>query len=394
MTQALINLKVILWIIPAVYFFFVAAEFQVMTQLAFTLTRRGHTALEVGIVASAMWVGIFLSSLFAHRIVDRQGYGPSFVGGCAVAMLAMASTWLHAHYAGWLLGALMLGMAGGIAWVAGESWLAEAAPADRRGFFVGLFETSVGVGMVLGPVLILAAKAVGIDPLKAGTAMMALGLASSLLLLPHSPPPHLQQEEPDPLTREQLFAIALPLSLVATVSGLLEAGSLALLPALSLRIGFDASQAAFLGAVIGAGSALMQAPMGALSDRVGMRRSLAGSWLVLLAAIALLWWRADQPGWALWVLGFVLGGVGGAIYTLVVIELGHRLGRGALVRAMGLLVSTYTAGTAAGPSLGGWLFDQGGMALLSAALFMATAIGALFTLRIKLGTGEASTQPN
>jgi predicted MFS family arabinose efflux permease len=61
---------------------------------------------------------------------------------------------------------------------------------------------------------------------------------------------------------------------------------------------------------------------------------------------------------------------------------------------MGLLVSTYTAGTAAGPSLGGWLFDQGGMALLSAALFMATAIGALFTLRIKLGTGEASTQPN
>jgi len=61
-------------------------------------------------------------------------------------------------------------------------------------------------------------------------------------------------------------------------------------------------------------------------------------------------------------VGFVLGGVGGAVYTLVVIELGHRLAGSGLVKAMGLLVTGYTGGTASGSVLGGWLFDVAGLA--------------------------------
>ncbi|MDV7395038.1 hypothetical protein RZS08_26875, partial [Arthrospira platensis SPKY1] len=60
-------------------------------------------------------------------------------------------------------------------------------------------------------------------------------------------------------------------------------------------------------------------------------------------------------------VGFVLGGVGGAIYTLSIIEMGHRLQGASLVKAISLLVISYSLGTACAPILGGYVFDRAGM---------------------------------
>jgi MFS family permease len=77
----------------------------------------------------------------------------------------------------------------------------------------------------------------------------------------------------------------------------------------------------------------------------------------------------------------VLGGVGGAVYTLLVIELGHRLGGSGLVRAMALLITAYTAGSTVGPAIGGWLFDQTGLAGLAGTLLAIGAAAALLAAR-------------
>jgi predicted MFS family arabinose efflux permease len=45
------------------------------------------------------------------------------------------------------------------------------------------------------------------------------------------------------------------------------------------------------------------------------------------------------------------------------------------VRAVALLVTSYSVGTAAGPSLGGWLFDRHGLAGLALALAALSAVG-------------------
>jgi predicted MFS family arabinose efflux permease len=60
----------------------------------------------------------------------------------------------------------------------------------------------------------------------------------------------------------------------------------------------------------------------------------------------------------------------------VVIELGHRLVGSSLVKAMGLLVTAYTAGTAGGPVLGGWLFDLAGLQGLAAVMTLCGLAGA------------------
>lgn len=171
-------------------------------------------------------------------------------------------------------------------------------------------------------------------------------------------------------------AIALPLAAVATVSGLMESGISSLLPSISMRLGFGLSEAAALGAVIGAGSALLQPPFGWLADRIGLPRAMGLAWALILLALGVLLAAAPSPGGVLWGVGFVLGGVGGAVYTLVVVELGHRLAGSDLVRAMAMLVTAYTLGTAGGPAAGGWLFDTLGLAGLAAVLLAIGAVGA------------------
>lgn len=358
----------VLWAIPAVYFLFVAAEFVVLTSLALGLTQAGLSAFAVGALASSFWIGIFAASTRAHAAVERLGHARTFLAANALSVLAVASFSLHHAYAGWLVGALALGIGGGLVWVAGEAWLAEAAPRERRGFYVGLFETSVGLGMVAGPALLPPALALGVEPLHLGLALMVAALAASWPLLRAAQPPEHDDGTAANGTSLDWRVVAVPLAAVAALSGLMESGISSLLPSISMRLGFSIDAAAALGAVIGAGSALLQSPFGWLADRAGLARTMTLAWTVIVGAtLALLLWAA-QPAAVLWPVGFVLGGVGGAVYTLVVIELGHRLVGGGLVKAMGLLVTAYTAGTAGGPALGGWLFDRSGLAGLAAAL--------------------------
>ena len=369
----------VLWLVPAVYFLFVAAEFLALMNLALTLTERGWSAFAVGAIASAFWLGILAASTRAHRMVEVFGHAKTFVAATGLATLSIATLPWHAVYAGWLAAAAVLGLGGGLVWVSGEAWLAESAPKERRGLYVGLFETSVGLGTVAGPALLPVAAWLGIAPLHGSAGLMAACLVCSLALLGAARGPADDGDLPPGSPQSDAAEwrrVALPLAAIVVVSGLMESGISSLLPSISMRVGFEMQAAAWLGAVIGAGSALLQSPFGLVADRIGFRRAMGVAWLVILATLAALVLSVEAPQRVLWPVGFLLGGVGGAVYTLVVIELGHRLAGSGLVKAMGLLVTAYTAGTVGGPALGGWLFDHTGLAGLALALLAVGLLGA------------------
>ncbi len=372
-----------LWLIPALYTLLVTGEFLALTQLALSLTARGESALAVGALASSFWVGILVVSLRADRIVARHGHARSFIAALVVSAAAFGTLATHTSYAGWLAAVVVMGVAGGVLWVCGEAWLAEAAPAARRGFFVGLFETAVGIGMVGGPALLTLLQGGAFQPLVVAFGLTAAAAVGGALGLHGQGPAratvatvtHAQAA----LASARWRRLAWPLVLVAALAGILEAGSGALLPSVSLRLQADATTAAWLGALIGLGSALLPTPSGLLADRIGLHRVMRFAWSLLIAATALLAAAAAFAGSAaaplLWPVGFVLGGMGAAIYTLVVIEFGHRFTGAELLRAMAFLVTGYTSGTSLGPVIGGALFDAGGLPGLAAGLLASSAAG-------------------
>ena len=388
----------VLWVIPAVYFVFVASEFALMTHMALQTAAQGRPVVVVGSLATAMWVGIVLASTRAHAVVARYGHARVFVAATALACAAIAGTTWHEHIAGWLASAFVLGLGGGFVWVAGESWLAEAAPAEKRGLYVGLFETAVGLGLMVGPAMVPLLRWLDVPVPLASTALMLLALLVSLPLLAFTAParPAVQAGTSADTAADAAAwrTLMFPLLAVAVLSGLMEAGVSALLPAISMRLGMTLESAAWLGAVIGAGSALLQPPAGHLADRFGVRHITLAAWLVVLVANAVLLMAASNPLQVLWFVGFTLGGVGGAVYTLMIVELGNRLSGARLVRAIGWLVVAYSVGTASSPALGGALFDATGLhGLASALLFLSAAGLAVTYLALTPGTPLQGRKP-
>jgi MFS family permease len=364
-----------LWALPAAYLLFVAAEFAVMTDRVLALTAAGASALTVGALGTALWTGILLAAWAAHHAVQRVGSARVLIGGVALALVATGVLGTGAGLPRWLAAAGALGLGGGLVWVAGEAWLAEEAPPQRRGLLVGAFETSVGVGMMVGPALVPLARRLDWPLPLLCVALMAAALAAVASLARQAPAAGHAGPE-----RETASAPApWPLFGVAALGGVLESGVSALLPSVAMRTGFGADAAALLGAVIGAGSALLQPPAGHLADRHGTWRTLLGAWAAVAVTTLALAWRSADAGLLLWVAGFVLGGAGGAVYTLAVIELGHRLRGALLVRAIGSLVIAYAAGTALGPVVGGALFDAQGLRGLALALAALAVAGGAWT---------------
>ena len=367
---------VALWLLPAVYFVFVGAEFALMTHLAIDFTAAGRPAWQVGALGTALWSGILLAALAAHRAVARAGSARVLVGGVALALGATLGVALTDGPLAWSAGAAVMGLGSGLVWVAGESWLAEAAPPDRRGLLVGWFETAVGLGMMVGPALVPLARlfAWPLPALCAGLMTLALAAVGTLWAAGLAPPVANAAD-----AGAHAGPGLAPLLGVALLGGVMESGVSALLPSVAMRIGFGADAAALLGTVIGAGSALLQPPAGHLADRCGTRPALLAAWAIVCATTLALAAHGDAASGLLWVAGFVMGGAGGAVYTLVVVEFGQRLRGAALVRAVGALVIAYAAGTALGPVAGGALFDVAGLRGLALALALLAAGGFVWT---------------
>jgi MFS family permease len=188
-------------------------------------------------------------------------------------------------------------------------------------------------------------------------------------------------------------SVAMPLIAVAAISGLMESGASALLPSISMRIGFSFEAAAWLGTVIGAGSALLQPPAGLLADRWGVARTTLVAWVCVIVANVVLLALAHDPQSVLWAVGFALGGMGGAVYTLMIVELGHRLSGSNLVKAVAALVTAYALGTAVGPTVGGATFDAGGLTSLSLLLLGLSSVGFALTWRTLRPMPESTHQP-
>ena len=148
------------------------------------------------------------------------------------------------------------------------------------------------------------------------------------------------------------------------------------LPDLSRRFGASPTTIGLLFASFGVTLLGVSVPIGSVSDRIGRKAPLVGG-MIVLAGSTVLFAFADSLAWLFaarlaqgaadavtWVVGFAL-----------IADLYGPAERG---RVMGFVMSGTSLGLMIGPSLGGWLYETGGMKLpflAVAGLAVAATIG-------------------
>ena len=314
------------------------------TLIAVRLERAGSSALVVGAVGTAYFLGLVLGSTRAGLLVARVGHIRAFAAFVSLFSASTLSYAVHRDPFLWAGLRLIDGLCVAGVYVCLESWLNERAEAQARGTVLAGYMIALYVGQALGQFLLNLSDAKPSMPFLVASILISLSAIPVALTRISAPPP----PSGETLSMKTLFAIS-PLGIVgATVTGLMLGAFYSLGAVYARRLGMELSSVAIFMSTVIFGGVALQWPLGLLSDRFDRRRIIVIAFAGALAAgigIALI----ETPGPLLLAFAALFGGLSFALYPLCVAHANDHLEPEQRVAASGGLVLAYSAGAAAGP---------------------------------------------
>lgn len=332
--------------------------------LAIILQQAGHGTTTVGAFAMIPFLMVALLIPVVPRVLARWGIVRAYRWGCVLQLAAILGYALGDGLAVWSIAAVSGGIGAAALWNATEALLAREAPPERRGRVMGLYQTGLGAALALGP-FVPALLGWGARPvLWAGVVLVAICCAIAIAVPQHAttePPPHLAAGTWHALRAAPLLAA------IALIGGVFEAGLSSVSAAYASATGLGLGTAATVAGAIGVGSFACQYPAGYAADHFRAKAVFSAAALLLFAASVAVAFAAAAP-WLLWAAGVVWGGVGGALYTLTMVQVAHQFDGRATAGGAAAMITGYTAGGALGPLASGTALDLAGVGGLAATL--------------------------
>ena len=327
--------------------------------LAVRLQASGHSATAIGVFVMLPFLAVAAMVPLMPRVFAALGMARAYRAGLLLETVATLGYAVAEDYRLWCAMAVAGGIGAAALWNGTEALIAHNAPPARRGRFMGLYQTGLGIAITAGPF------APGVLPLSPDglTVFAAATLVAALVCTVSPGVGALQASREGAAPMGLLAAIRrVPgLAWVALAGGVFEAGLGSISTAYGAERGLSLAAATTIAGVLGFGSTLLQYPCGWLADHLSPRRlfTVAGGVLGVSSALFAL-----APQWlpAVWIAAFGWGAVGGALYTLTMIRVSHDFADSSPVAGTAAMISGYTLGGAVGPSVSGAVLDAAGAA--------------------------------
>lgn len=359
------------------------------TAIGMRVDTNGFSPSAIAIVLSAFYVGQVLASLAAPRLIATYGQVPVFVGCCVVFSFTMALFITAQNPLLWTIARFIIGFGIAGIFIAIESWLNDRSSNQVRGRVFAVYIFIQLAGMMI---------AQGFIPPLAGDLALAIAVVMIFGLLAILPVAFGGAERPDrhPFASASFRALARasPLGVAgAVVSGFVWAVVMAMSPIYALRAGFDTAGVALFVALAVLGGAVLQLPIGWLSDRGDRRIVLAAS--SLLAALAATGgWLAGSDAHTMVLVAITLfGGLTFPFYSLATAHVNDRVEPRQLVPASAALVLLFGVGSVFGPVAGSAAMEALGPDGFFAVLALVTAaLGVYATYRLMVRSAPGAAQ--
>ncbi|MGM0693374.1 MAG: MFS transporter [Pseudomonadota bacterium] len=345
------------------------------TVITLRLDAAGESAVVIGWVSSAYFIGLALGAMLNDRLLLRIGHIRAYGSFASLVAVTVLLQGLVAEPWAWFALRLIGGWATVGVYLVIESWLLASGDARVRGRLLALYMISLYAAGVLGQLLLGVTEAMG-----GAASFMVIGMLASLSVLPMAMIPRVSPliEKAEPLSPLRLITLT-PTGVMGSFgSGLAVAAVYSLLPLYLQRTGLPVDRIGQMMAVVVLGAMLLQYPVGRWSDRHDRQLVLIliGAFCTLISA-AVLWLPMNT-----WILAGLLFLLGGGVFSLYPVAVGHAADRapaGALVRMSQGLLLINAIGSALSPPLvspvmavlgdAGLFWSFGAMGLILVAFF-------------------------
>jgi MFS family permease len=314
----------------------------------------GFSTAELGLIGTGWAIGFMAGCLVLPHLVRRIGHVRAFGALTAVAAVTILLNLLVVAPWFWIPLRAVTGFCFAGNTMIVESWLNERVTRDIRGRFFSVYQMLVYGASTAGQLLLIITPPAAYFPFVLGAILYCLSLLPTALSTAATPAPMKVSRVDIPALYRVSPVAAIGCLFIGTVNGAF--GTLG--PVYAAQIGLTTAAIATVmsGALIG--GALLQVPIGRLSDRFDRRRILIGvaaSAALISLAIAVI--RPREAG-VIMSLAIAYGCVTFPIYALLVAHANDYAAPGEFVRVSSGLLLLYGIGTMVGPVLAAIAMDR------------------------------------
>jgi MFS family permease len=335
-------------------------------------TLASFSNIETGLIMAGYYVGYVTGTLLAPRVIRNVGHIRTFAALAAVTAACTLSFGLMVHPAIWLVLRILNGLCIVGLYMVVESWLSEQSAGPKRGRIFSIYMMTTLAALGAGQFLLLVGNTTDMVPFALAAILITLGVVPVAVTRVHEPrialavPVHLR----DLLHTSPLGTIG------AFGAGAVNGAFWGMTPVFGQRLELSDLNIALLMSVTIFGGAVLQWPIGHLSDRYDRRTVLIAVSLAtasVAAAVALIV-VDDNPG--LLFAACLYGGLMFSLYGISVAHTNDHLAPDQVLEATRGLLLVYGIGALSGPLLGGIAMDLfGPVGLPAVSAGMAGVLG-------------------
>ncbi|MGD9340148.1 MAG: MFS transporter [Chromatiales bacterium] len=324
------------------------------TLLGVRATLASFSNVETGVIMAGYYAGYILGTRLTPRIIRNVGHIRTFAALAAIVAAACLTYGLVVAPLPWLAlrlvnGACIVGL-----YMVVESWLNAQCTGPVRGRVFAVYMMSTLAALGAGQFLLPLADSADLTLFVIAAILIAIGLVP--VAVTRVTEPRIETDAPVHLI--ELLRIS-PLGVVGTLcSGIVGGAFWGMTAVFGGRLNLAEQDIATLISATILGGAILQWPIGHLSDRYDRRRVLilTSVAVAVVAAVSAFIVMRDLPG--LVVSAFVYGGLMFALYSISVAHTNDHLEREQVLEATRGLLLVYGLGALSGPLLVGVAMDM------------------------------------
>lgn len=310
-------------------------------------------ATVTGFVITGYFAGFLLGSKIAPHTICRVGHLRVFAAVASLASVAILIQSIFVTPIVWALMRILTGYCMASAYIVTESWLNDRVTNEHRGSLFAVYMVVTFFGLAGGQLLLNIAPPTSHVPFILCSVLITSAAIPILLSITQQP----MQDDAESLSIAALYRVS-PLGLIGSfAAGIMQGAVFGMGAVYARQTGLTVAETSYFMFLLIAGAALLQWPVGRLSDRIDRRKLITGFALFGAVAPIAAGIAAGYGSGPLIACAPLIGAGPLLLYSLFNAYTNDHLRHEQMVAASSALILVYGVGATLGPPAVGMLMD-------------------------------------